>query len=198
MRSLLAAGLILMAGPAFAAAVVGQPAPDFTAKAADGRIVRLAAYRGKTVVLEWNNPGCPFVQKHYKGNMQKTQAAARAQGVIWLTVNSGAPGQQGHMTGAEAIGFVRATRATTSAYLLDPSGRVGRLYGARTTPHMFVIAGDGRVAYAGGIDDIPSADVADLPKARNMVLAALTDLKAGRAVGTPEARAYGCSVKYAG
>jgi peroxiredoxin len=197
MRSLLAAGLMLVTGPAFAAAIVGQPAPNFTARAADGRTVRLADYRGKTVVLEWNNPGCPFVQKHYKGNMQKTQAAARAGGAVWLTVNSGAPGQQGHMTGPEAVRFVGASKAVTSAYLLDPSGAIGRLYGARTTPHMFVIAPDGRLAYAGGIDDIPSADVADLPKAKNMVLAALTDLKAGRPVATPQVRAYGCSVKYA-
>jgi hypothetical protein len=198
MRSLLAAGLALIAMPAPAAPIVGQAAPDFSAKASDGRTIRLADYRARTVVLEWTNPGCPFVQKHYKGNMQKTQAAARAQGVVWLTVNSGAPGKQGHMTGPEADGFVRATRATTSAYLLDSGGQVGRLYGARTTPHMFVIAPGGRLVYAGGIDDIPSADVADLPKARNMVLAALSDLKAGRAVRTPEARAYGCSVKYAG
>lgn len=198
MRVLLVAGLACLAAPAFAAAVVGQPAPDFTATAADGRTVRLADYRGKTVVLEWNNPGCPFVQKHYKGNMQKTQGAARAQNVVWLTVNSGAPGLQGHMNGAEATGFVRSSKAVTSAYLLDPKGVVGKAYGARTTPHMFVVAPDGSVAYAGGIDDIASADVADIPKAKNMVLAALSDLKAGRAVATPQARAYGCSVKYAG
>jgi peroxiredoxin len=197
MRSLLAATLAAMATPAFAAALVGQPAPDFTARAADGRTVRLADFRTRTVVIEWNNPGCPFVQKHYRGNMQKTQAAARAQGVIWLTVNSGGPGKQGYMTGPEANRFVRAARATTSAYLLDPSGRIGKLYGARTTPHMFVIAPGGRIAYAGGIDDIPSADVADLAKANNLVMAALSDLKAGRPVRTPEARAYGCSVKYA-
>jgi peroxiredoxin len=198
MRSLLVLSLVMIAAPAFAAAVVGQPAPDFTAKASDGRTVRLADYRGKTVVLEWNNPGCPFVQKHYRGNMQRTQAAARAQGVVWLAVNSGAPGKQGYMTGPEASGFVRSAKATTSAYLLDPGGQVGRLYGARTTPHMFVIGPNGRIVYAGGIDDIPTADPADLPKARNLVLAALSDLQAGRAVRTPEARAYGCAVKYAG
>ncbi|WP_420142916.1 redoxin domain-containing protein [Sphingomonas sp.] len=198
MKPYIAVIVALGAAPAlFAAAAVGRPAPDFAAKAADGRTVRLADYRGKTVVLEWNNPGCPFVQKHYKGNMQKTQAAARAAGAVWLTVNSGAPGQQGHMSGPEAVRFVRSAKAVTSAYLLDPDGAIGRLYGARTTPHMFVIAPDGRLAYAGGIDDIPSADVADLPKAKNMVLAALTDLKAGRPVATRQARAYGCSVKYA-
>jgi peroxiredoxin len=197
MRRSLALTLAAVAAPAFAAAIVGQPAPDFTAKAADGRTVRLADYRGKTVVLEWNNPGCPFVKKHYQGNMQKTQAAARAQGVVWLSVNSGGPGQQGHMTPTQATGFVKASKASPAAYLLDPEGKLGKLYGARTTPHMFVVAPNGRVAYAGGIDDVPSADVADLAKANNMVLAALGDLKAGRAVARPEARAYGCSVKYA-
>jgi peroxiredoxin len=194
----LAMTLAAVAAPAFAAAIVGQPAPDFSAKAADGRTVRLADYRGKTVVLEWNNPGCPFVKKHYQGNMQKTQAAARGQGVVWLSVNSGAPGQQGYMTPAQATGFVKSSKASPTAYLLDPEGRVGKLYGARTTPHMFVISPTGRLAYAGGIDDVPSADVADLATANNMVLAALADVKAGRPVAKPEVRAYGCSVKYAG
>jgi len=195
---LLAPLSVVAAAPLAAAAVPGQPAPGFTAAAADGRTVRLADYAGKTVVLEWNNPGCPFVQKHYKGNMQKTQAAARAHGAVWLTVNSGAPGLQGHMSASEAQGFVRGAKATPTAYLLDPAGTIGRLYGAKTTPQMVVIAPGGRITYAGAIDDVPTADVADLGKARNLVLAALSDMKAGRAVATPESRPYGCSVKYKG
>ncbi|MBC7061483.1 redoxin domain-containing protein, partial [Salmonella enterica subsp. enterica serovar Enteritidis] len=115
-----------------------------------GKVVDLSAYRGKTVVLEWNNPGCPFVKKHYgSGNMQRTQAAAAAQGVVWLTINSGAPGLQGHMTGPEAQQFVAAEKAKPTAYLLDPKGLVGKGYGAKTTPHLYVIDGQGRLAYKG-------------------------------------------------
>ena len=162
-------------------------------------MVDLSAYRGRTVVLEWNNPGCPFVKKHYgSGNMQRTQAAATAQGVVWLTINSGAPGLQGHMTGAEAQKFVAAEKAKPTAYLLDPKGLVGKGYGAKTTPHLYIIDGQGRLAYKGGIDDRPTADAADIAGARNHVLAALAEMRAGKPVSVPETRPYGCSVKYAG
>ena len=198
MRLLAAAALLI--APAVAGAVtVGQPAPAFTGTDANGRPVRLADFRGRTVVLEWNNPGCPFVKKHYgSGNMQRTQAAARAQGVVWLTVNSGAPGKQGHMTGAEARGFVAEQKATPTAYLLDPSGAIGRAYAAKTTPGMAVIDGRGVLRYEGAIDDQPTADPADVKGARNHVLAALGELKAGKAVSVPQTKSYGCSVKYAG
>ena len=188
---------------ALPAATLAEPtlnaaAPAFSARDARGNAVSLAQYRGKIVVLEWNNPGCPFVQKHYNsGNMQRTQAAAAAQGVVWLTVNSGAAGQQGHMNGAQALAFVAGANARPAAYLLDPLGTVGKAYGARTTPHLYIIDAGGRLVYRGGIDDRPTADAADIAGARNHVLAALGELRAGRPVSVAETRPYGCSVKYA-
>jgi peroxiredoxin len=180
------------------AQVVGQPAPDFKLNDADGRVVQLSDFKGKPVVLEWNNPGCPFVKKHYgSGNMQKTQAAAKVAGAVWLTVNSGAPGQQGHMNGAEAKAFVAGAKAQPTAYLLDPKGVVGKGYNAKTTPHMYVIDARGMLVYAGGIDDRPTPNAADINGARNHVLAALAELKAGKAVSVATSRPYGCSVKYA-
>ncbi|MBR0552402.1 redoxin domain-containing protein [Sphingomonadaceae bacterium LXI357] len=184
--------------PIAAQQVTGQQAQDFALTDMYGKTVKLSDYRGKTVVLEWNNPGCPFVQKHYtSGNMQKTQAAARADGAVWLTINSGAPGKQGHMTGTEAQSFVRKTDAKPTDYLLDPRGVVGKAYDARTTPHMYIVDASGTLVYQGGIDDRPTADVADIKGARNHVLAALDELKAGKAVSVAETRPYGCSVKYA-
>jgi AhpC/TSA family len=177
---------------------VGQPAPDFTLADANGRSISLSGFRGRTVVLEWNNPGCPFVQKHYgSGNMQRTQAAAARDNVVWLTINSGAPGNQGHMNGAQARAFIASAGARPAAYLLDPRGDVGRAYDARTTPHMYVVNGAGTLVYAGAIDDKPTGDPADVEGARNHVLAALSELKAGRPVSVPTSRAYGCNVKYA-
>jgi hypothetical protein len=179
------------------APVVGQPAPNFRLADMNGRPVTLADYRGKTVVLEWHNPGCPFVQKHYtSGNMQKTQAAATRDGVVWLSINSGGPGKQGHMDGAAAKQLVSKVGAKPTAYLLDPKGVVGKVYDAKTTPHMYVIDGKGTLVYAGGIDDKPTANPADVNGARNHVLAALTELKAGKAVSVASSRPYGCSVKY--
>jgi hypothetical protein len=193
----LAAVAILVAPGESAAQVVGRAAPNFTLADANGRSVSLSDFRGRTVVLEWNNPECPFVRKHYgSGNMQRTQAAAARDGVVWLTINSGAPGNQGHMTGAQARSFVTSSGARPSHYLLDPGGDVGRSYGARTTPHMYVINGAGTLVYAGAIDDRPTANPADIEGARNHVLAALAELKAGRAVSVATSRPYGCSVKY--
>lgn len=178
---------------------VGAPARDFRLTDSNGRNHSLAQYRGKMVVLEWNNPGCPYVQKHYNsGNMQRSQATARAQGVVWLTVNSGAPGKQGHMNGAQANAFVGEQKAAPAAYLLDPRGVVGKAYAATTTPEMFVITPQGRVAYMGAIDDKPTNKVEDVPAARNHVLAALDELRAGKPVSQARTRSYGCSVKYAG
>ena len=186
-----------VATSALAAPQVGQPAPNFKLNDASGRIVSLSDYRGKTVVLEWNNPGCPFVKKHYdSGNMQRTQAAAARDGAVWLTINSGAAGKQGHMNGAEARSFVSAQKAQPAAYLLDPKGVVGKGYDAKTTPHLFVIDPRGTLVYAGGIDDKPTADMADIAGARNHVLAALGELKAGKPVSVSTSRPYGCSVKY--
>ena len=189
---------VVVFAPASAAPAVGQPAPNFILADTNGRPVNLADFRGRTVVLEWNNPECPFVRKHYgSGNMQRAQAAAARDGVVWLTINSSGPGKQGHMTGAQASAFVTGANARPTAYLLDPRGVVGRVYGAATTPHMYVINGQGTLVYAGGIDDRPTANPADIEGARNHVLAALADLKAGRAVSVPTSRPYGCSVKYA-
>jgi hypothetical protein len=181
-----------------AAQVLGRPAPNFTLADANGRPVSLSDFRGRTVVLEWNNPECPFSRKHYgSGNMQRTQAAAARDNVVWLTINSGAPGNQGHMNGAEARAFLASSGARPAHYLLDPAGQVGRAYDARTTPHMYVVNAAGTLVYAGAIDDRPTANPDDIQDARNHVLAALAELRAGRAVSVPTSRPYGCSVKYA-
>ena len=189
--------LAILAAPASAAPVVGKPAPDFKLADANGKAVALSDFRGKTVVLEWNNPDCPFVQKHYgSGNMQKAQAAAARDGVVWLTINSGAPGKQGHLSGAEAKALVAKSGASPTAYLLDPRGVVGKAYEAKTTPHMYVVNKAGTLVYAGGIDDKPTPRPADINGARNHVLAALEELKAGKAVSVATSRPYGCAVKY--
>ena len=188
----------LAAAPATADQVTGEPAGNFRLMDANGKVVTLSQFRGRPVVLEWNNPGCPFVQKHYaSGNMQAAQAKAKAMGAVWLTINSGAPGKQGYMTGPEAKAFVSKEKAVPTAYLLDPQGRVGKGYGAKTTPHMYLIDASGTLVYQGGIDDKPTADQADIAGARNHLLAALGEVKAGKKVSVPEARPYGCSVKYA-
>ena len=198
MRLLPFAIVALAAMPAAAEQTTGQPAGNFRLMDADGKAVTLSQFKGRPVVLEWNNPGCPFVQKHYdSGNMQAAQAKAKAMGAAWLTINSGAPGKQGHMTGAEAKAFLAAQKAQPTAYLLDPQGRVGKGYGAKTTPHMYLIDASGKLVYQGGIDDKPTANKADIPGARNHMLAALGEVKAGKKVSVPEARPYGCSVKYA-
>ncbi|HYE42093.1 MAG TPA: redoxin domain-containing protein [Caulobacteraceae bacterium] len=176
--------------------VIGQPAPAFSAVDANGQTRSLAQYRGKTVVLEWTNHECPYVKKHYSGNMQALQRAATADGVVWLSIVSSAPGEQGHVTGAQAKALTTSRNAAPTAVLLDPEGRVGRLYGAKTTPHMFVINPQGQVVYAGGIDDVPTNKVEDLKRAKPLVQMALADLKAGRKVAVPASRPYGCAVKY--
>ena len=194
----IAAVLLLGCQPAIAGPQVGSQAPDFRLTDANGAAVTLGQFKGKVVVLEWNNPGCPYVKKHYEsGNMQKTQAAAKRDGVVWLSINSGAPGKQGHMNGAEAKAFVAAQKAQPTAYLLDPQGIAGKRYGAVTTPHMYIVDRAGKLVYAGGIDDKATANKADLAGARNHVLAALGDLKAGKAISVASSRPYGCTVKYA-
>ncbi len=176
---------------------IGKEAPGFRLNDVNGRVVSLSNFRGKTVVLEWSNPECPTVKKHYEsGNMQKTQAAAAADGVVWLTVNSSAEGKQGHMTPAEAKALTASQQSRRTAYLLDPKGVVGSSYGAKTTPHMYVINSRGTLVYNGGIDDKPTQDKADIQGARNHVLAALTELKVGKPVSVPTSRPYGCAVKY--
>lgn len=192
------AGLAAAGGAAAqgAGAVVNQPAPNFSAPDADGRTHSLSQYRGKTVVLEWTNHECPYVKKHYSGAMQALQRDATRDGVVWLSIVSSAPGEQGHITGAQAKQLTASRKAAPTAVLLDPSGAVGRLYGAKTTPHMFVINPQGRLIYAGGIDDVPSNKVEDLQRAKPLVRLALADVKAGRPVAIPTSRPYGCGVKY--
>jgi hypothetical protein len=181
------------------AAKVGSPAPAFTLVDSTGKTRSLADFAGKTVVLEWTNHECPFVRKHYGSeNMQTQQRAATADGVVWLSINSSAPGQQGHVDGAEAEEIRSAARAAQTAYLLDPEGKTGRSYGAKTTPHMYVIDPSGVLRYAGAIDSIPSADTDDLPQATQYVPQALAELAAGKPVSVATTRPYGCSVKYAG
>lgn len=199
--SLAVAAALLVGGSAAAQGagpVLGQPAPNFTAVDANGKSRSLAQYRGKTVVLEWTNHDCPYVKKHYSGNMQALQREATADGVVWLSIVSSAPGQQGHVTGAQARQLTASRKAAPTAVLLDPEGKVGRLYGAKTTPHMFVISPQGQLVYAGGIDDVPTAKVEDLQRAKPLVRMALADVKAGRKVAVPASRPYGCAVKYQG
>jgi peroxiredoxin len=197
-RTLLALGCAAaIAGPAAATPVVGQPAPSFTAADADGRTRSLTEFKGKTVVLEWTNNGCPYVQKHYNsGHMQSLQKDATAEGVVWLTIISSAPGFQGYLTGPQAKGWKAKVGAHSSDVLLDPKGTIGRAYAARTTPHMFVIDKTGKLVYMGGIDDQATTDPDSLKTAKNYVTAALADVKAGRPVATAVTRPYGCSVKY--
>lgn len=191
------AAVVLIAAPATAEPRIGQAAPNFALTDVNGKRIALSQFRGKTVVLEWNNPECPFVKKHYdSGNMQKSQARATADGVVWLTINSSAAGKQGYMTAAAAKSLTAKQASKRTAYLLDPNGAVGKLYGAKTTPHMYVINARGTLVYAGGIDDKPSADKADIDGARNHVLAALAELKGGKRVSVTTSRPYGCNVKY--
>ncbi|NCT84195.1 MAG: redoxin domain-containing protein [Comamonadaceae bacterium] len=196
-RSLLAAALTLPA-LAQASTSVDAPAPAFTAQTADGKTVSLADYKGKTVVLEWTNHDCPYVKKHYgSGNIPAQQKAAAAQGVVWLQVISSAPGQQGFVDGATAQKLNADRGAAPAATLLDPKGELGRLYGAQTTPHMYVIRADGTLAYKGGIDSIATAKVEDIARAEPYVSEALAAVAAGRKVEKSSTRPYGCSVKYA-
>jgi peroxiredoxin len=181
-----------------AAPLVGKPAPEFTAVTAAGETVSLADFEGRMVVMEWTNHECPFVQKHYSsGNMQSLQKRVTADGTVWLTVISSAPGEQGHVDGAEAKALTEERKAAPTHVVLDESGEVGQLYAAKTTPHMFVIDDAGTLRYAGAIDTIRSTEVADVPRADNYVAAAVASLKDGMKVVTPQTAPYGCSVKYA-
>jgi len=178
-------------------AVVGEKAPGFTLPDAQGKTHSLAEYSGKIIVLEWLNHGCPFVGKHYKsGNMQELQETYTGKGVVWFSVISSAPGKQGYCTPEEAEAVTREKGAHPTAVLLDPEGTVGKLYGAKTTPHMFIIDAAGNLVYNGGIDDIRSTDVQDIPKAKNYVKMALDELLAGKELTVKTSPPYGCSVKY--
>ncbi len=181
-----------------AVATVGQQAPAFTATDLGGKTVSLADFKGKTVVLEWVNPGCPYVRKHYdSGNLPATQREATAQGVVWLAINSTAKTHEDHLAPNALGSWMGQRKAAATATLMDEPGSIGRSYGARTTPHMYIVDAKGVLVYAGAIDSKPSANPADIATATNHVKVALADLKAGRPISAPITRPYGCSVKYA-
>ena len=193
---MLSLGLALP-GMTAAAPKVGAPAPQFSGITAAGATLDLSALSGKTVVLEWTNHDCPYVRKHYEsGNMQSLQEQATDDGIVWVSVISSAPGRQGYVEAAEAQRLSEERGAAPNHIVLDPSGEIGRLYDARTTPHMYIIDPEGTLTYMGGIDDRPSTRTEDIEGATNYVNAALEDMAAGREVATPVARPYGCSVKY--
>jgi|ERR1700739_1069174 len=176
---------------------VNAPAPDFTATDSQGQTRSLDQYHGKYVVLEWHNQGCPFTRKHYvSGNMQALQKEWTAKGVAWFTVISSAPGAQGYVTAAQENDYMAKMHAVPTAALLDPDGKLGRLYNAKTTPDMFIIDPQGKLIYAGAIDNRPTPDVEDIQGAENYVSDALSSAMAGKPVANPYTRAYGCSVKY--
>ena len=190
--------IALSAIAVYAAATVGQPAPDFSVVDSNGKMHKLSDYKGKFVVLEWHNQGCPYVKKHYgSGNMQKLQKEWTGKGVVWLTIISSAPGKQGFVSAQEENAYLKSSGASPTAALLDPNGDVGRLYAAKTTPHMIVIDPKGTMVYNGAIDDKPTADPADLNGANNYVTAALNEATAGKPVSVPTTKPYGCTVKYA-
>jgi len=198
-RSLIFA-FALIAAPistALAQAVPGKPAPAFTLADLDGRKVALAEMRGKYVILEWTNPSCPFVRKHYgSGNMQSLQRHFAAEGVVWLTINSTARSHPEYLKPAEMKSWLQQQEAAPTIAALDADGTVGRAYGAKTTPHMYVIDPNGAVVYAGAIDDKRSADPADVKTASNFVVQAMNELRAGKPVSSPATPPYGCSIKY--
>jgi peroxiredoxin len=198
MKQLLVATLLACAASAaLAAATVGQPAPTFTATDTSGKTVSLADFKGKHVVLEWVNPGCPYVVKHYSSaNMQGTQKDATAKGVVWLSINSTATEHGDYRAPAAMAQWMQSQKAAATATLMDADGKVGRAYGARTTPHMYIVDPKGTLVYAGAIDSKPSSNPADVASATNHVKVALSEALAGKAISQPTTRAYGCSIKY--
>lgn len=175
----------------------GSPAPDFSLEGVSGKKVSLSSLKGKIVVLEWLNHGCPFVRKHYDSqNMQSLQRKYTKEGVVWFSVISSAEGKQGYVTPGEGLAEKTKNQSVATDVLLDPKGMVGQLYGAKTTPHMFVIAKDGTLAYQGAIDNRPDTETESVKVATNYVAQALDSLMAGKKIAVPKTKAYGCSVKY--
>jgi len=195
--TLLAMSMASLVSLVQAAAAPGQAAPEFSLVDINGKMQKLSDYRGKYVVLEWFNSECPFVQKHYEsGNMQSLQARYTQKGVVWLGVNSTSPRHSNFRDPVRSQAILKDWKSAPTAFVLDPDGKVGKQYGARTTPHMYVIDPKGMLVYVGGIDDKPSTSQRDIPTAKNLVAAALDDSLGGKPVGTPSAMPYGCSVKY--
>src|SRR5437868_2461873 len=197
--------LILTAITTFAAAAlyaadvppVGSAAPEFSAPDANGKTQSLSQYKGKYVVLEWFNPECPFVKKHYgSDNMQKLQKEYTDKGVVWLTIDSNAPGTEGNLTPEQAQKVATSWKTQQTALLLDPDGKVGRAYGSKNTPNMVIIKPEGKIAYEGAIDSKATPNPADIPSSTNYIKAALDQSLAGKSISTPQTKPYGCSVKY--
>ena len=182
------------------AATVGQAAPDFMATDALGKTHKLSDFKGKHVVLEWTNPGCPFVVKHYTGgsggNMQALQNEFMGKGVVWLSINSTEKDHRDYLEPAKLMAWKTEKKAKANAMLMDESGKIGQLYSAKTTPHMYIVNPQGVLVYAGAIDSVPSARADDIKTATNYVRQGLNEALSGKAISTPSTRAYGCSVKY--
>lgn len=196
-RALLALPALCFAAVAGAVPGVGQVAPDFSLKDTAGKTVKLSDFRGKHVVLEWTNPGCPYVRKHYdSGNMAATQQDAAAKGVVWLSINSTEKGSFDYLEPGKLAAWQQERKVRPTATLMDEEGTAGRAYGARTTPHMYIVDPQGRLVYAGGIDSIPSSSKDDIPKAVNYVKQALAEAMSGKPISAPTTRPYGCSIKY--
>jgi peroxiredoxin len=197
LKPFIAAAVLAGMGAAHAVPSVGQDAPGFTLQDAAGKTVRLSDYQGKLVVLEWTNPGCPYVRKHYdSGNMPATQKDAVARGVVWLSINSTEKGSYEYMAPAQLVAWQKERKSQPTAVLVDEDGVAGKAYGARTTPHMYIVDPRGRLIYAGGIDSIPSSNPDDIRKAVNYVRQGLDEALAGKPLSAPVTRPYGCSVKY--
>ncbi len=191
------AALLLFSHAAYAQLATGDAAPDFTLTDSRGGTHSLSGEKGKYIVLEWTNPDCPFVKKHYgSGNMQSLQAEYTAKGVVWYSVASSSEGKQGFYSGEEWNAIIENQKSSASAVLLDPDGKVGKLYGAQTTPHMFVINPEGKLIYQGAIDSVASPNPADIGASENYVKKALDESLSGQSVTTPSSKSYGCSVKY--
>jgi peroxiredoxin len=188
--------LFLVLGVKAHALTTGDMAPDFKLDSIDGE-VQLSDLKGKVVILEWLNHGCPFVRKHYdSGNMQSLQKKYKAEGVVWLSVISSAPGKQGYVDKKEAVADKKKYKSEASNILLDPEGKVGRLYSAKTTPHMYIINKEGKLVYQGAIDDHPDTNQDSIPASKNYVKAAMDELVQGKKITAHTTKAYGCAVKY--
>jgi peroxiredoxin len=188
---------LVLAASLHASPAVGQSAPDFALRDTSGKAVKLSDFRGKHVVLEWTNPGCPYVRKHYdSGNMPATQKDAVDKGVVWLAINSTSKSSDEYLEPAKLIAWQKERKASPTATLIDEEGTAGKAYGARTTPHMYIVDPQGRLIYAGGIDSIPSSNPDDIRKAVNYVRQGLNEALAGKPLSAAVTRPYGCSVKY--
>jgi hypothetical protein len=196
-RVLLACASLAIAASVNAAPAVGQAAPEIVLKDAAGQTVKLSDYRGKYVVLEWTNPGCPFVRKHYdSGNMASTQQDAAAKGVVWLSVNSTERESGDYVEPKKLVAWQKERKLQSTATLMDEEGVAGHAYGARTTPHMYIVDPQGKLVYAGGIDSIASSSQSDIAKAVNYVKQGLAEVTAGKPITHAATRPYGCSIKY--